>query len=116
MWHAGYPKTGHIPATAPSMLYDEKPGDCLRYKNEGQPVEVMQYTGLKDKNGKEIYEGDIVKTDYYSGTPGIQNPLVGVITYDYTCGFRVYGIGEYAGLREKLHPVTEIIGNIYETP
>ena len=68
-------------------------------------VELMQFTGLKDKNGKEIYEGDIVKSNLIG-----ENRLSWVNFWD-GC-FTVEGSG-LAALAYKIFG-WEIIGNIYE--
>jgi len=77
---------------------------------------LMQYTGLKDKNGKEIYEGDIVYferagKDHDWKKPGWQNTIVW--NEDCAC-FEEKESGNEID-REEMAKV-EIIGNIYENP
>ncbi|NCC70620.1 hypothetical protein EOM09_03485 [bacterium] len=70
------------------------------------PNTIGQYTGLKDKNEKEIYDGDIVKTETVEG--------IGRIIY--RDDFASFVVDFESGCWDSMEVIMEIIGNIYENP
>lgn len=76
-------------------------------------IAIEQYTGLKDKNGKEIYEGDILSAGdkYYK-----------VVFESIRAGFVAKGITQYTGdhfagyFGRYLVNHCEVVGNIHENP
>jgi uncharacterized phage protein (TIGR01671 family) len=77
-------------------------------------VEIARYTGLKDRNGKEIYEGDILQ---YEGS----RKQAGKVIFE-TGMYKALWIkncpfgGNYESLLYKVAHTCEVIGNIYENP
>jgi uncharacterized phage protein (TIGR01671 family) len=97
-----------------------------RFCNDGE-FDLLQFTGLKDKNSKEIYEGDILRTVNFFDTDNKPVYLYHKVIYDTERAvFNAINLSNgnellttngncflYVALKT---PLIEIIGNIYENP
>ena len=95
--------------------------DCIR--STVIPETVGQYTGLKDKNGNKIFEGDIVRlTDEHNEMEWTAVVVFGNPNGDYNWGWQLNAIEEFDGNKDILLWVDmeesgaycEIIGNIHD--
>ncbi len=87
--------------------------DTIGFLNVSDRYVMLEFTGIKDKKGNEIYEGQIYKSEYYTGIPGKFRRIIGVVKW-HRCGFVLEGINKFEGLRVELNSWGEVIGNIYE--
>jgi uncharacterized phage protein (TIGR01671 family) len=104
----------------------------LQNGSGGEDYVIQQYTGLNDKNGKEVYEGDIVKIKRWYLRPFINNKQeIGYqhIEGETEIGQVIWGwnsqkfLVSYEHIRyddsedfDKSSPRVEVIGNIFENP
>lgn len=85
-----------------------------------EPETVGQFTGLTDKNGTKIFEGDIVAQTWYDHDEPTDDSFGEVVFCEYDCSFSVMDVEKDGivplGRCHAYHWEAEVIGNIHDNP
>ena len=106
--------------------------DCIKIREQEKDVKhiaksfeidletVGQYTDLADKNGKRIFEGDIVAQNWYDYDEPRDDSFGKVVFCEYDCSFSVMDVNKDGfmplGRCDSYHWEVEVIGNIHDNP